>query len=515
MFPHADQRHQRPFVRFTFLTLIALIALWSCRPDGAAPSDPALSVTGGGSDEEEIFGLLFDLSGAGMAATLTPRGDGVTGPNQPPYQATSVSAAGGHQNDGANYGWYGVSATGYYPECKPASDAENVPERHSPDIGEGKEHHCARSGRFTLQLPDVLVGEQVASREIDYVEYQGKVGLHNIESSQPVGTTDVTSDVIVHFDGTSNGTSATPVIEVDHPAQRDDGTWSGQPMNGNDTVSGLTTNWFRFGAWQSVSTWTEDARGAVLVRYFWDYDRNVSNRSGFVMTEDDGPGNIRVRRFTTPGLYHVIAQLAEPDEVGGAADGSWGATRSFYVKACDPSLSASFTWVPASPMVGQTVQFTAATGQGTDGCGSLEFRWLVNGIQALDWNPSPGFSRQFAAAQSYLVTLEKRSASGTPSVSSQTVVVNAPPPVFGSVSGPLTVRPRVNCEWVAGVQGGTPPFAYRWRRGGVVVGTQDIYVGNTGTMNFWLKLTVTDAAQQSDADSVYIGITTKAPACVL
>lgn len=60
--------------------------------------------------------------------------------------------------------------------------------------------------------------------------------------------------------------------------------------------------------------------------------------------------------------------------------GGRSATLAFTVRACDPALGADFTFSPPSPLAGQTTTFTANTGQGADGCGSLEFQWSVNGV---------------------------------------------------------------------------------------------------------------------------------------
>jgi hypothetical protein len=504
-------------------TLVVLAVVTACdkRTELVEEPSPLVDVTGG-SDEEEVFGDVVGFGGLSLFTELQPR-DVASEANQPAYASRYVQLSPSHANKGADFGWYGIGPN--YPTCVSATDQSlNAPEVHVGSSDQ-QEEHCVRSGRFVESLLDgdvpVTVAGYSVSREVDYIEFDGTVttaeGTHTIESNQPISPAGHTQDVIVLFDDTMDGATGTIRLEIDHPASRTAPTWAGAQVNEGQTIQGLATDWFRLGAWKSTKNWTDLAtdRGVLLVRYFWNYDGDRSDRSGFTNTINEQRGVIRVRRFS-PGTHRVVAQLVQPDEYGAMTDGvSWGASRSFLIRSCDPTLTASFAYAPTSPVVGQTVQFTAFTGQGGDGCGSLEYRWLVDDVERQGWSASPAFDHQFTSGGSHSVRLDKRSEGGAPASSTQTVNVTGPPPLSVSITfGPSSVRPTFpDCQWRATVQGGQPPYQYTWKLNGKqVVGTTARLTMTTLTTNFTLVVIATDRTQADTANRA-VAVFAGAPPC--
>jgi PKD repeat protein len=185
---------------------------------------------------------------------------------------------------------------------------------------------------------------------------------------------------------------------------------------------------------------------------------------------------------------------------------SWGASRSFFIRTCDPTLTASFAYTPTSPMVGQNVQFTAISGQGGDGCGSLEYRWLVDDVERQGWSASPAFDHQFTSGGSHSVRLDKRSEGGAPASSTQTVNVTGPPPLSVAITfGPSNVKPSFpDCQWRATVQGGQPPYRYSWK-----------LTMTTPTSNFTLNVIASYGKKpvQSDTATLVVSVSSGAPPC--
>lgn len=491
-------------MRRSYWPIVVMAFVWSGCDSGEEQRDvaaPVFAVTFVGH-EEEVFGNIYGWESVNRMATLMFR-DQESYANRPEYWTNAVGASGGHHNSGADFGWYGIGSP--YTECMSATDFTlNQEERHFP-FGP-YELHCVQSGRFTLFIDPVGV-----SREIDYVEYAGTADGADIESATPVGTTGNTVDVIVHFDSTSNGSNGTPVIEVDVKNDRAFSSWQGAQVSSGQTRSGGTSQWFRFGAWNSTTTWEPQGLGELLVRYFWDYDGDRAERTGFTNATAGETNTIRVHQFP-PGLHHVVAHVVEPDEFGPVDSTDWGSSLSFYVRACDANLVAlQMLPVPASPTVNDTVKFEALTGIGQDGCGDLEFRWLIDSTLAQDWSAAGSvFETVFTSSGQRTVTLDVRDGIGQTDADTVTITVTKPQPPSVSIdpsyanpNGP--VQPNELCDWRAVIQGEPDSIVWHksFRYGWLQVGTGRWLEMNTGTRAFDLRVTVTAAGgQASDTLSV-------------
>lgn len=71
--------------------------------------------------------------------------------------------------------------------------------------------------------------------------------------------------------------------------------------------------------------------------------------------------------------------------------------------------------------------------------------------------------------------------------------------VSALVYGETSVPPNGVCDWEAVISPGWPPYSSEWRRDGVLVSTATAYhTSDTGTSDFQLTYTVTDARNDSD-----------------
>jgi hypothetical protein len=93
-------------------------------------------------------------------------------------------------------------------------------------------------------------------------------------------------------------------------------------------------------------------------------------------------------------------------------------------------------------------------------------------------------------------------------------VVNPPPPLTVSISGPASIRPNTTCEWIAWASGGTPGYTYDWSGGTTIYEGGESYLAR-GSGSFYVSVTVTDAAGHTASASTYVSVSTKATTCPL
>ena len=87
-------------------------------------------------------------------------------------------------------------------------------------------------------------------------------------------------------------------------------------------------------------------------------------------------------------------------------------------------------------------------------------------------------------------------------------------PLSVSINGPSYAIANTTQTWSASASGGTPPYSYRWYRNGVQVSTASSYTANVGTSNFYLQLSVTDAASTTKSASLNVDVCS-GPSCQL
>lgn len=130
-----------------------------------------------------------------------------------------------------------------------------------------------------------------------------------------------------------------------------------------------------------------------------------SNAGGFSSTEEN-PSFI----FTDAGTYAITLT---------ASGGGESSTITQNVVVSESAVTSSFTYAPAAPIAGETIQFTSTSQQ------AVSFSWSSNsgGFSSAEENPSFAFANQ----GSYTVSLTTTDAFGNTDTSSQTIAVAAAP----------------------------------------------------------------------------------------
>jgi hypothetical protein len=115
------------------------------------------------------------------------------------------------------------------------------------------------------------------------------------------------------------------------------------------------------------------------------------------------------------------------------------------------------------------------------------------------------------AVGSVTITAVIDGVSGSTSVS----VVNPPPTLTVSISGPSSIRPNTTCEWLGTESGGTPGYTYDWSGGTTIYEDGSNYYLARSSEAFYVSVTVTDATGHTASASKYVTVSSKASACIL
>lgn len=74
-----------------------------------------------------------------------------------------------------------------------------------------------------------------------------------------------------------------------------------------------------------------------------------------------------------------------------------------------------------------------------------------------------------------------------------------------AIGGPANAGENEDCTYVASSDG-TPPHTFSWKRDGQFVSSDSVYETNTGTSDFFLRLDVTDANQDTGFDTLTVDV---------
>src|SRR4029077_12337523 len=179
-----------------------------------------------------------------------------------------------------------------------------------------------------------------------------------------------------------------------------------------------------------------------------------------------------------------LSPLAQGDT---AAKSAGYIFNDIFTSATPLPLSASFTYLPGTPVAGTLVSFTAAAPGGT---APYSYSWSFG-----DGSTGTGLTttHTYISSGSYSVILtEKDSVSGS-AKSTQTISVSPVPSLSASFSySPSSSTTGQSVTFTGSASGGTNPYSYSWNLGGTSkTGNPISQVFASGT--YAISLTVTDS----------------------
>jgi len=191
-----------------------------------------------------------------------------------------------------------------------------------------------------------------------------------------------------------------------------------------------------------------------------------------------GQGQVVSRPYASAGTFTVILTVTD------IAQGSATVSKSIVVTA---ALAASFTYVPANPVVGELVNFSATASGGTP---PLTLGWTFG-----DGGTGSGATpiHTYATAAAFTVTLRVNDAVGHSLLVSQQLVIT---PRLAADFTFTPVDPVVleDVYFIATATGGTGPYAYTWTwgDGSTGIGGEPAHV-YMSARSFRVNLTVSDS----------------------
>ena len=223
----------------------------------------------------------------------------------------------------------------------------------------------------------------------------------------------------------------------------------------------------------------------------------------FSWTFGDGSsatGAIVTHIYSSPGTFTV--NLTAKDS--GSPQQTATSQQLITVTSAASPLTATFTYNPTSPVVGQTVTFTASANGGTT-------------PYSFTWNLGDGFSgtgssitHAYSSAGTFTVTLTVKDSSAPvqSTTSQQSVTVTSPLPLSASFTfNPASPDAGQSVSFTGSASGGNSPYSYSWNFGDGSTGTgQSASHAYSTAGTYTAILTVTDsagdAAESSEAITV-------------
>src|SRR6266496_2943049 len=184
----------------------------------------------------------------------------------------------------------------------------------------------------------------------------------------------------------------------------------------------------------------------------------------------------------------------------------------FFGTSPPPTLSASFTYSPSSPQIGQTVSFISSASGGTT---PYTYSWSF-GDGSTGTGSSPKHTYSSAGTLTVALTVKDNGSPQQTKTSPQSITVSgAPPPLTASFAySPSSVQAGQPVTFTASAGGGTSPFTFSWSFGDGSAGTgSPVTHTYSSAGSYTTSLTVKDSSipQQTATSQKAVSATSPPP----
>src|SRR6058998_2176853 len=184
----------------------------------------------------------------------------------------------------------------------------------------------------------------------------------------------------------------------------------------------------------------------------------------------------------------------------------------FFGTSPRPALSASFTYSPSSPHIGQTVSFTGSASGGTQ---PYSYSWSF-GDGSTGTGSSAKHTYSSAGTLTVALTVKDNGSPQQTTTSQQSITVSgAPPPLTASFAySPSSTQAGQPVTFTASASGGTSPFTFSWSFGDGSTGTgSSVAHTYSSAGSFTTALTVKDSSspQQTATSQMTVAVTSPPP----
>src|SRR6266702_4039885 len=207
-------------------------------------------------------------------------------------------------------------------------------------------------------------------------------------------------------------------------------------------------------AGQQVTFTASATGGTVPYSYTWNFGDGST-----------GTGVSASHTYTAAGTFNVVLTVRD----SGSPQQTTSYQQPVSVTSPPPALTASFTYSPSSPQVGQTVSFTGSASGGTS---PYSYSWSLG-----DGSTGTGSSATHAYSSTgsfpVVLTVKDSSSPQQTTTTQQSITVSGAPPVLsGSFSySPSSPQAGQQITFTASATGGTPRYTFSWSFGDGSTGT--------------------------------------------
>src|SRR6266571_3618382 len=230
-------------------------------------------------------------------------------------------------------------------------------------------------------------------------------------------------------------------------------------------------------AGQQVTFTASATGGTVPYSYTWNFGDGST-----------GTGVSASHTYTAAGTFNVVLTVRD----SGSPQQTTSYQQPVSVTSPPPALTASFTYSPSSPQVGQTVSFTGSASGGTS---PYSYSWSLG-----DGSTGTGSSATHAYSSTgsfpVVLTVKDSSSPQQTTTTQQSITVSSAPPVLsGSFSySPSSPQAGQQITFTAGATGGTTPYTFSWSFGDGSTGTgSSVTHAFSSAGSYTVTLTVRDS----------------------